>query len=137
MIYNNIDGIGQTFQIVLPNLKSFKDRKQFLVMCVVIQLYCNESAGVKSNQMNFIIFINNGEDCSESIVWSISFYDELSIENSISEDRSGDKCLFERVESFMTGGVKLLRNVLLGETYQWNDNVWVVEDELAVKVCEI
>ena len=68
MIYNNIDGIGQTFQIVLPNLKSFKDRKQFLVMCVVIQLYCNESAGVKSNQMNFIIFINNGEDCSESIV---------------------------------------------------------------------
>ena len=137
MIHNNIDGIGQTFQIVLPNLKSFKDRKQFLVMCVVIQLYCNESAGVKSNQMNFIIFINNGEDCSESIVWSISFYDELSIGNSISEDRSGDKCLFERVESFMTGGVKLLRNVLLGETYQWNDNVWVVEDELAVKVCEI
>ena len=68
MIHNNINGIGQTFQIVLPNLESFKDRKQFLVMCVVIQLYCSESAGVKSNQMNFIIFINNGEDCSESIV---------------------------------------------------------------------
>jgi len=27
MIYNNIDGIGQTFQIVLPNLESFKDGK--------------------------------------------------------------------------------------------------------------
>jgi len=59
MIYNNIDGIGRTFQIVLPNLESFKDGKQFLVMCVVIQLRCSESVGVKSNWMNFIIFINN------------------------------------------------------------------------------
>ena len=36
VIHNNIDGIGQTFQIVLPNLESFKDSKQFLVMCVII-----------------------------------------------------------------------------------------------------
>jgi len=68
MICNNVDEIGRTFQIVLPNLESFKDGKQFLVMCVIIQLYCGESIGVKSNWMNFIIFINNGEDCSESIV---------------------------------------------------------------------
>ena len=27
MIYNNIDRIGQTFQIVLPNLESFEDSK--------------------------------------------------------------------------------------------------------------
>ena len=27
MIHNNIDGIGQTFQIVLPNLEGFKDGK--------------------------------------------------------------------------------------------------------------
>jgi len=60
MIYNNIDGIGWTFQIVSPNLESFKDSKQFLVMCVVIQLHCSKSAGVKSSWMNFIIFINNG-----------------------------------------------------------------------------
>jgi len=32
MIHNNINGIGRTFQIVLPNLKSFEDGKQFLVM---------------------------------------------------------------------------------------------------------
>jgi len=36
MIRNNINGVGQTFQIVLPNLKSFEDGKQFLVMCVII-----------------------------------------------------------------------------------------------------
>jgi len=40
MIYNNIDGIGQTFQIVSPNLKSFKNGKQFLVMYIIVQLCC-------------------------------------------------------------------------------------------------
>jgi len=59
MICNNVDGIGQTFQVVLPNLKSFKDSKQFLVMYVVIQLRHSESARVKSNWVNFIILINN------------------------------------------------------------------------------
>jgi len=36
MICNNIDRIGWTFQIVSPNLESFEDGKQFLVMYVVI-----------------------------------------------------------------------------------------------------
>jgi len=54
----------------------------------------------------------------------------------MSEDRSGDKCFFERVESILTGGVKLPRNVLPGKACQWNDNVRIVEDELAVKVSE-
>ena len=36
MIHNNINGVGQIFQIVLPNLESFKDSEQFLVMCVVV-----------------------------------------------------------------------------------------------------
>ena len=49
MIHNNIDGIGQTFQIMLSNLESFKDGKQFLVIYIIIQLCCSESVGVKSN----------------------------------------------------------------------------------------
>ena len=118
MIHNNINRIGQTFQIMSPNLESFKDGKQFLVMYVVIQLCYSESVGVKSNWMNFIIFINNEENCSESIVQSISFHNELSIRSLMSEDRSRSECLLERVESFMTRGVELPRNVLLGEVCQ-------------------
>ena len=136
MIRNNIDGIGRTFQIVPPNLESFKDGKQFLVICVVVQLHRSESVRVKGNWVNFIIFINNGENCSESIVRGISFHNELSIRNLISKDRSRGKCFLERVESILTGGVELPRNVLLGEVCQWNDNVRVVEDEPVVKVCE-
>jgi len=86
--------------------------------------------------VNFIIFVNNGEDCSESIVRGISFHNELSIGNPMSKDRSRDKCSLERVESIYTGGVKLPRNILPGEACQWNDNVQVVEDEPVVKVCE-
>jgi len=123
MIHNNVNGIGQTFQIVPPNLESFKDGKQFLVMYVIVQLCYSESARVKGNWVNFIIFINNGKDCSESIVQGISFHNELSIGNPISKDRSRGKCFLERVESIYTGGVKLPRNVLSGEICQWNDNV--------------
>ncbi len=55
----------------------------------------------------------------------------------MSKDRSGGKYFLERVESILTGGVKLLRNVLPGKACQWNDNVRVVADEPVVKVCEI
>jgi len=123
MIRNNVDGIGWTFQIVLPNLESFKDGKQFLVMCVIVQLRCSESVGVKGNWVNFIIFVNNRENCSESIVRGISFHNELSIGNPMSEDRCEDKCFLERVESIYTEEVKLPKNVLPGEACQWNDNV--------------
>ena len=136
MIHNNVNGIGQIFQIVSPNLESFKDGKQFLVMCVIVQLHCSKSARVKDNWMIFIIFINNEKNCSKSIARGISFHNELSIRNPMSKDRSRGKCFLERVESILTGGVKLPRNVLPGETCQWNDNVQVVEDEPAVKVCK-
>ena len=54
----------------------------------------------------------------------------------MSENRYRSKCFLERVESILIEGVELPRNVLLNEVYQWNDNVQVVEDELAVKVCK-
>jgi len=69
------------------------------------------------------IFINNKKDCNKSIVQSISFYNELSIRNPISEDRSEGECLLEKVESIIIGGVELSRNILSGKVCQWNDNV--------------
>jgi len=41
----------------------------------------------------------------------------------MSEDRSGSEYPLERVESIMTGEVKLSENILLDEACQWNDNV--------------
>jgi len=70
---------------------------------------------VKGNWVNFILFVNNGEDCSESTVQDISFHNELSIRNPMSKDRCGGKYFLERVESIYKRGVEILRNVLLGE----------------------
>ena len=50
----------------------------------------------------------------------------------MSKDRSGGKYFLERVENILIGGVELPRNVLPGEACQWNNNVQVVEDKLAV-----
>jgi len=123
MICNNINWIGWTLQVVSLNFESFEDGKQFLVMCVVVQLHYSESMGVKSHQMNFIFFVTNRKDCSESIVQSISFHDELSIKNLMSKDGSRDECLLERIESITTGRVELPKGVLPGKVCQWNDNV--------------
>ena len=86
--------------------------------------------------MNFILFVTNGKDCSESIVQSISFHDELNIRNLMSENGSRDKCFLERIESIMTGGVELPKNILPGKVCQWNNDIQIIEDELVVKVCE-
>ena len=85
-------------------------------MCIIVQLHYSKSIGVKDNQVNFIFFINNKKDCSKNIVQSISFYNELSIRNPVSENGSGGKCFLERVESITTERVEL--SILLGETYQ-------------------
>jgi len=134
MIHNNIDGISWTFQVIFPNLESFENSKQFLFMCVIVQLHHGESVKVKDHWMNFILFVNNRKDCSKSMVQSISFHNKLSIRNPISENGNRGKCLLERVESITTGRVKLPRDILLGETYQWNDNVQVVKDEPAIEI---
>ena len=86
-------------------------------MYIIIQLCYSESIGVKDNWMNFVLFIHNRKDCSKRIVQSISFHNKLSIGDPVCEYESGDKCLLERVESIMTGGIKLPENVLLGKVY--------------------
>ena len=49
MIHNNVDRIGWIFQIVPLNIEDFKDSKQFLVICVIVQLCHSKSARVKNN----------------------------------------------------------------------------------------
>ncbi len=54
----------------------------------------------------------------------------------MSENGSGDEYFLERIESAMTGRVKILRNILPDKACQWNDNVQVVKDKPAIKISE-
>jgi len=77
-------------------------------MCIIAQLHYGKSIGVKGDQMDFIFFVNNGKNYSKSIFQNISFHNELSIGNPMSEDGS-------EVESIIIEEVKLLGNILLSE----------------------
>ena len=122
----------------MPNFESFKNGKQFLVIYIIVQLHCSKSVGVKDNQINFI-FIYNEKNYSKSIVQSISFHNELSIRNLISENGSGDKYFLERVENIMTKGVKPPENILLGELYQCQTwfTLGVKVYKMDLKLCEL
>ena len=54
----------------------------------------------------------------------------------MSENESRGECFLEKIESITIGEVKLSSNILLDKVCQWNDNVQVVKDELAIKICE-
>ena len=41
----------------------------------------------------------------------------------MSENRGRDEYFLEKIKSIVIEGVEIPRNVLLSETYQWNDNV--------------
>ena len=62
-------------------------------MNVIVQLYKDKSLRVKSNWMNFIVFIHSEKNCSKSIVRGIYFHNELSIRNLIGENEHKDECL--------------------------------------------
>jgi len=62
--------------------------------------------------MNFILFIYNKKNCSESIVWSINF---LYIRDPVCENKYRNEYLLKRVESIMIRRIELPSNVLLDE----------------------
>ena len=52
-------------------------------MSIIFQLCYGKSAGMKDNWMNFIFFIYNRKNYSESIVKDIGFHNELSIRDPV------------------------------------------------------
>jgi len=103
---------------VLLNFESLKNNQKFIVTYIIIQLCHSESARVKNNWMNFIVFIHNKKNYSKSIVGGISFHNELSIGDLVHKNRYRDKYFLQEVESITTEGVKLPGDVLSDETGQ-------------------
>jgi len=58
----------------MPGLEAFENSEQFLVMCVVIELGIGEGMGVECDRMDLAIGSNGGNNASNGIVGSISFY---------------------------------------------------------------
>ncbi|KIM65442.1 hypothetical protein SCLCIDRAFT_112672 [Scleroderma citrinum Foug A] len=122
VIGDHIHWSCRALEVVMPVAEGLKDRKEFLVMSVIIQLWRGHGVGVECNRSEFTIGACDGEDASNSIVRGISFNSERSIRDPMSKDRSRGKGLLQGIES----GVTLIR--------EWNNNVGIIMDEMTVEV---
>ena len=63
-------------------------------MDIVAEFWSGEHLGVEGYGVDLIIFSHNGKNSSESIIWCISFHDELCVRNPMCKDRSRGEGLF-------------------------------------------
>jgi len=87
-------------------------------------------------KVDFIFFSHNGENSSKSIVWGIGFYDKLYVQNPMYKNRSRDKGLFQGIKCYSTFVVKIPWSVFSSKMSEWNDYVWIIENETPVEVGE-
>lgn len=133
VVSDNANWNHRAFEIMVPGVEGFKDGQQFLVMDIVVEFRSSESVGVEHHWANLAIWAGNGENAGDSVVGGISLDDDQSTWNPMSEDRSGSEGTFELLERGTVVGENP-RSVFLRESSQRDNNVRVVEDELAVEI---
>jgi hypothetical protein len=120
---------------VSPNLECLEDRKEFLIVDVVVEFRSGECLGVKSDRMYFtIVRGDEGEDGRTGIVGSVCFHYELGVRNPKCEDRSCGECLLECVEGCLTILGKVPFGVLPSQSRERNCDIGVVMDESSIEV---
>ena len=79
-------------------------------MDIVVDIQSGKSPGVECNQVQLAIWCGNQKDSGESIVGSISFDCDLSVQDPMGKDRSCSESLFKCFK----GGMALIGKVLCG-----------------------
>ena len=133
---DHIDWSTRTFKEVLPDIESLKDCKQFFVMGVIIEFRGTEGAGMEFHRVDFTGISLNGEDGTQSVIGSISFYNDRFIRDPVGQDRCRDESGFQGLEGFLCGIGKVPRNTLVGQPGKWNHYVGIIRNEAVVKISE-
>ena len=76
----------------------------------------------------------DGEDGTQSIIGSISFYDDRFIEDPVGQDRCRDESGFQGLEGFPGSISKVPQNTLAGQPGKQNHDVGIIGNEVAVKI---
>ena len=114
MICDHVDWSIGNFEVVSPDMESFKDCKQFFVMGVIVEFQSTEGAGMESHGVDFTRICLCGEDGTQSIIGSISFYNDRFVGDPMGQDRCGDENRFQGLEGFLSGISKVPWNTLVG-----------------------
>jgi len=86
--------------------------------------------------MDLIIFSHNRENSSKGVVWGIGFHDKLCIWNPMRKNRSGGEGLLQGIKCHPTFVVKIPWSVFSSKMSEWNNYIWIIENEMSVKVGE-
>ena len=103
-------------------------------MDIIVEFRSGKHLGVKGYKVDLIIFSHNRKNNNKSIVWGISFHNELYIQNPMYKNRSGGEGLFQDIECPFTFVVKIPRSIFSSKTSEQNDYVWIIENETSVEV---
>ena len=94
MIHNHVDQSTRTFEVVSPDMESFKDCEQFFVVGVIVEFQSTEGVGMESHGVDFTGISLNGEDGTQSVIRSIGLYNDRFIGDPMGQDRCGDESKF-------------------------------------------
>ena len=74
VVSDDVDWKGGTLKVVSPNSKSVENSEKLLVMSVVVKFRRGESTRAESEWVDFAVGSNDGKNCTEGIVRSVSFH---------------------------------------------------------------
>ena len=114
MICDHVNRSTGTFKVVSPDMESLKDCKKFFVVGVIIKFQSTEGAGMESHGVDFTGISLDGEDGTQSIIGSISFYDDRFVGDPMGQDRCRDESGFQGLEGFLGGISEVPWNTLVG-----------------------
>ena len=90
----------------------------------------------ESERMDFAVGSDNGKNCAEGVVGSISFHNKLSIRDPMSKNRSSSKSAFKSFK----GSAAIISegpfDILAREAHKRKDDVRVIANESPVEVSE-
>ena len=129
MVGNDVNADGQTLEVVTPDLETFEDGEQLLVMHVVVELRCREGLRVECDQVDLTIWSEHGEDASKSIIRRVGFNHHLAARRPMCEDGSLGEGLLKRLKGGVSLQTPVKDHALVGQTSQWNNDIQITEDE--------
>ena len=136
MICDHVNRDTRTFEVVPPNAEGLKDSKEFLVVSVIIELWCHKGSGVEGHRVDLTGVSLNGEDRAKGIVRGVSLNNNGFVGDPMSEDQGRAEGRLKGLERLSSGIGEISRDALAGEPSKRNNNVRIVQDETSVEVCE-
>ena len=126
VVDDDVNWSCRAFKIMVPGPKGLMDSEELLVMSVIIELQSRQGLEIVDDRPNLLVRTTNGENASDGIAKGVCLHDDWSVQNPMSEDRSGDEDIFKVLESGATGVTEVPGNTFVSEAGQQSDDTGVV-----------